>query len=180
LQQLADDPSHSLLLKFELAETLGTPIAEREIDARRAETALKLCDEVLTKDPQAPEALALRASLLARLAWTMPMPMGPGRGEWALKRIDEAIEIQRRLVDQYPNVPVYAMALLQTYVQRAETLAFLRRFDQALESLDAAESMSQRLAAARIAPALIKATVERLHERRKGLEARKEGKPVAK
>jgi tetratricopeptide (TPR) repeat protein len=180
LQQLADEPSHSLLLKFELAETLGTPIAERDIDAKRAETALKLCDEVLAKDPQAPEALALRASLLARLAWTMPMPMGPSRGEWALKGLNQAIDIQRQLVDRYPNVPVYAMALLQTYVQRAETLAFLRRFDKALESLDEAESMSQQLATARIAPALINATVERLHERRRNLEARKEGKTVSK
>jgi hypothetical protein len=40
--------------------------------------------------------------------------------------------------------------------------------------------MSQQLATARIAPALIKATVERLHERRRSLEARKEGKAVAK
>lgn len=180
LEQLMNEPSHSLLLKFELAETLGTPIAERDIDAHRAETALKLCDEVLAKDPQSPEALALRASLLTRLAWTMPMPMGPSRGEWALKALNQAIDIQRQLVDRYPNVPVYAMALLQTYVQRAETLAFLRRFDKALESLDEAESMSQQLATARIAPALIKSTVERLQERRRNLEARKEGKTVAK
>jgi serine/threonine protein kinase len=172
LESLIEEQPNSRLLQFEFAEILGTPIAFRDLDEDRYERALKLCEEVLDTDPLAPEALALKAALLLRATYLGPP--GQGRGEIIAARWNQALAIQSDLVERFPSVPMYAMALLQSHMQLAELHSLMRRSEKAREFLDEAERLAHILAEAGVAPALVKSTLDRLRERRSAIENRSE------
>ncbi|MEI8213922.1 MAG: serine/threonine-protein kinase [Planctomycetota bacterium] len=172
LESRIEEQPNSRLLQFEFAEILGTPIAFRDLDEDRYERALALCEEVLATDPLAPEALALKAALLLRA--THLGPPGQGRGEMIAARWNQALAIQSDLVERFPSVPMYAMALLQSHMQLAELYSLMRRSEKAKELLNEAERLAHILAEAGVAPALVKSTLDRLHERRTAIENRSE------
>jgi eukaryotic-like serine/threonine-protein kinase len=168
---LASQPD-STFYKYELAAVLGTPIAFREIDAVRCDRALKLCEEVLEQQPKAAEIMALRASLLARSAGLITP--GGGRIDAALEKLHLAIGIQRELTERYPNVPIYAMALIQTHLQTAEVCIQARRPEKARQLLTEASQIAEPLQRRGVAPAFTHSVLERLRDRKAMLENRLE------
>lgn len=168
---LASQPD-STFYKYELADVLGTPIAFRNIDAMRCDRALNLCEEVLEQQPKAAETMALRASLLARSAGlTSP---GSGRVDATLEKLLLATAIQRELTERYPNVPIYAMALIQTHLQTAEVYIQARRPEKARQVLIEAIQVAEPLQERRVASAFVKSVLERLRDRKAMLENRME------
>jgi eukaryotic-like serine/threonine-protein kinase len=172
VETLLTSQPDSTFYKYELADVLGTPIAFREIDAVRCDRALKLCVEVLDQQPKAAEIMALRASLLARSA-SLTTP-GGGRVDAALEKLHLSIEIQRELTERYPNVPIYAMALIQTHLQTAELYIQARRPEKARQVLMEASQIAEPLQRRGVAPAFTKSVLERLRDRKAMLENRLE------
>jgi tetratricopeptide (TPR) repeat protein len=168
MESLLQSHSESALYRYELADILSININFRNEDEQRCGRALELCDQLLKEHPNTPQYLALKASILMKLAFLG----GPleNRGEKASQRVNEAIEVQSDLVKRYPEVVVYSLALMQYHLQQSELYFAMKRPEKAREAINLAASIAERLEARGIAQPFIKSFLERIRERNTNTE----------
>ncbi len=93
---------------------------------------MKLCEELIRKNPNVPEYQALRGQTLVRAAWS---------NEMAFAKIErksycgQAIDIQSTLAKQYPDVLLYQFNLIQTIQITVDLLVEIKRPEAAKEFL---------------------------------------------
>ena len=168
MENLLQSHSESALYRYELADILSININFRNEDEQRCGRALELCDQLLKEHPNTPQYLALKATILTKLAFLG----GPleNRGEKALQRVNEAIEVQSDLAKRYPEVVVYSLALMQYHLQQSELYFAMKRPEKAREAINLAASIAERLEARGIAQPFIKSFLERIRERNTNTE----------
>ncbi|MBM3966086.1 MAG: hypothetical protein FJ308_13635, partial [Planctomycetes bacterium] len=175
LEALLEQSPESTPYKYELADTLGTLVAFRPIDEERCVRGLDICNEILVEHPSIPEYQALKASLLSRLArfgWPQTE-----RNEKAIGRLQEAIVLQRSLVDRYPGVPIYSVSLVQTLFQISEVYLSMKRPEKARQATAEALRTLDRLRQFGASQTGFTAILDRLGERGRALENRTDGSP---
>ncbi|MFN7629615.1 MAG: hypothetical protein ACK5PZ_22535, partial [Pirellula sp.] len=158
-----------------LADTLGIMIAYRPVDEERCSRGLDICNSILEEHPAVPDYQALKASLLSRLA-RFGWPMSE-RNEKAVGRLQEAVTIQRSLVERYPSVPIYSVSLVQTLFQISEVYLSMKRPEKARQAIAEASQTLDRLRQLGATQAGFNAILDRLGERGKTLENRADGSP---
>lgn len=175
LEALLEQSPESTPYKYELADTLGTLVAFRPVDEERCVRGLDICNEILVEHPSVPEYQALKASLLSRLArfgWPVTE-----RNEKAIGRLQEAIVLQRSLVDRYPGVPIYSVSLVQSLFQISEIYLSMKRPEKARQATAEAVQTLDRLRQFGASQKGFTAILDRLSERGKALENRTDGSP---
>ncbi len=168
LESLLQSQSDSALVRYELADVLSVNISFRNEDEERCARAIELCDQLIKEHPNTPQYLALKASVLTRMA-----ALGnlfENRGEKALQRIADAIEIQADLAKRFPEVPLYSIALVQYHLQLSETYFALRRPEKAREAMINAATIAEDMQKNGIAQPMVKSFLERIRERKQNLE----------
>ncbi len=163
----------SAAYRYELADILSVNITSRSVDSERCQRSLELCDQLLKEHPGTPEYLALKSTVLVRLA-LLGNP-SENRGDAPLRRMNEAIEIQTGLAERYPEVALYQIALMQYHFQQSEMYFALKRPEKARESLANAAAVAEKMQKMGVAQPLIKTLMERIRERRANLEERSNG-----
>jgi len=175
LEELFEQHPESTAFKYELADTLGSMVAFRPVDEERCSRGLDICNAILDEHPAVPEYQALKASLLSRLA-RFGWPMND-RNEKAVGRLQEAVAIQRSLVERFPSVPVYSVSLVQTLFQISEVYLSMKRPEKAKQALAEALQALDRLRQLGASQAGFTLILDRLGERGKALEKRIDGGP---
>ena len=175
LEKLLAQYPESTAFKYELADTLGIMIAYRPVDEERCSRGLDICNSILEEHPAVPDYQALKASLLSRLA-RFGWPMSE-RNEKAVGRLQEAVTIQRSLVERYPSVPIYSVSLVQTLFQISEVYLSMKRPEKARQAIAEASQTLDRLRQLGATQAGFNAILDRLGERGKTLENRADGSP---
>lgn len=170
LQNLRRKNPDSLLIQYQLAETLGTPVSGRPIDNQRLNEALEICDHLIQVQPNIPEYRALRGSLLVRQA---AMRYGNGRREEAERILLEALDYQKTLADQFPDVLIYQVTYAQSLQMHAMHLADKGEPKQALAQMELAIQSLERFRKSRPQPMMLQNIVNRLIESRNSLQANK-------
>lgn len=170
LQNLRRKNPDSLLIQYQLAETLGTPVTGRPIDNQRLNEALEICDHLIQVQPNIPEYRALRGSLLVRQA---AMRYGNGRREEAERILLEALDYQKTLADQFPDVLIYQVTYAQSLQMHAMHLADKGEPKQALAQMELAIQSLERFRKSRPQPMMLQNIVSRLIESRNSLQANK-------
>lgn len=168
LESLLQSQSDSALVRYELADVLSMNITFRNEDEARCSRSLELCDQLIKEHPNTPQYLALKASVLTRMA-----ALGnlfENRGEKALQRIADAIEIQTDLAKRFPEVPLYSIALVQYHLQLSETYFALRRPEKAREAMINAATIAEDMQKNGISQPMVKTFLERIRERKANLE----------
>jgi eukaryotic-like serine/threonine-protein kinase len=173
MESLLQKVPESAAYRYELADILCINVTSRSVDSERCHRSLELCDQLLKEHPGTPEYLALKATVLVRLA-LMGNP-SENRGDGPIRRMNEAIEIQTRLAERYPEVALYGIALMQYHFQQSEMYFALKRPEKARESLANAAAVAEKMQKIGVAQPLIKTIMERIRERRANLEERTNG-----
>jgi tetratricopeptide (TPR) repeat protein len=168
MESLLQSHSDSALYRYELADILSINITFRDEDEQRCSRALELCDQLLKEHPNTPQYLALKASILTKLAF-LGNPL-ENRGEKALQRVNEAIEVQADLAKRYPEVVVYSLALMQYHLQQSELYFAMKRPEKSREAINNAAAIAERLQARGIAQPFVKSFLERIRERNTSTE----------
>jgi serine/threonine protein kinase len=168
MESLLQSHSESALYRYELADILSINITFRDEDEQRCSRALELCDQLLKEHPNTPQYLALKASILTKLAF-LGNPL-ENRGEKALQRVNEAIEVQADLAKRYPEVVVYSLALMQYHLQQSELYFAMKRPEKSREAINNAAAIAERLQARGIAQPFVKSFLERIRERNTSTE----------
>lgn len=175
LEKLLTQYPESTAFKYELADTLGSMVAFRPVDEERCARGLDICNSILEEHPTVPEYQALKASLLSRLA-RFGWPMNE-RNDKAVGRLQEAVAIQRSLVERYPTVPIYSVSLVQTLFQISEVYLSMKRPEKARQAIAEASQTLDRLRQLGASQAGFNAILDRLGDRGKALENRAAGSP---
>ena len=181
LQQLLEKNPKSPVLKYDLANLYASSLAYPAEGKNRLEQALGLMQEVLDEHPWVPEYQALYASLLARMAWSMPFAQDSSterqfeRIEIGIAKLQQSIAILQGLVDRFPDIPLYGINLLQIKVQLVDFTMQFRRPEKAKQHLDEAMKLAEKMLQSSTArqPA-IRMMLERLKDRKNALENRPE------
>jgi len=168
LESLLQSQSDSALVRYELAEVLSVNISFRNEDEERCARSLELSKQLLKEHPNTPQYLALKASVLTRLA-ILGSPF-ENRGERALQRLAGAIEIQSDLAKRFPEIPLYSIALVQYHLQLSETYFALRRPEKAREAIVNAATIAETMEKNGISQPMVKSFLERIRERKENLE----------
>ncbi|MBN8602188.1 MAG: protein kinase [Planctomycetes bacterium] len=168
LQNLKRKNPDSLLIQYQLAETLGTPVTGRPIEYQRLNEALDICDRLIQSQPNIPEYRALRGSLLVRQA---AMRFGNGRKDEAEKILLEALEYQKSLADQFPDVLIYQITYAQSLQMHALYLAEKGDYKQALSKMEQAIGSLERFRKKRPQPLMLQNIVNRLIETRNSMQS---------
>jgi len=113
---------------------------------RAPQEAVRILQKLVADHPANPDysfELAETYALLGRQHFR-----GPGKPpEAGSDRLDEAIKIEARLVQRYPNVPQYQAALARLYVEQSRGRQATGRPEEAEKSLRQAVALQQALAA---------------------------------
>ena len=171
LESLRGSNPNSASYRHELADILSTNVAFREEDSARCLQALALCEALVQEHPNAPQYLALKASVLSRLA-NLGSPL-ENRGEKSLQRLSQAIEIQSDLAKRFPDAPLYSITLVQYHLQQSEIYFALRRPEKARESITNAAAIAETMQEKGVSQPLVKSFLDRIRERRANLEEKK-------
>ena len=166
LYQLRDQNPDSLLIQFQLAETLGTQVSGRPIEYQRLNEALDICDLLIQSQPNIPEYRALRGSLLVRQA---ALNFGNGRKENAEKILIEALDYQRSLAEQFPTVLIYQITYAQSLQMHAMYLAEKGENKQALDKIELAIRSLDSFRKTRTQPLMLQNIFNRLIETRNSI-----------
>lgn len=131
-------------------------------DTERLESALKICNELLEKQPLEPAYLALKGAVLSRLGQAGGMIGRPK----AVEYLSESVRLYTGLSDRFPELPFYR-------AQRIEALLKLSRIEpnrsKAIEHYDQAIAEANKLGDSRLRNQ-IGPLIERMRERRQSLE----------
>lgn len=168
LQNLKSKNPDSLLIQYQLAETLGTPVTGRPIEYQRLNEALDICDRLIQSQPNIPEYRALRGSLLVRQA---AMRFGNGRKDEAEKILLEALEYQKSLAYQFPDVLIYQITYAQSLQMHALYLADKGDYKQAVSKMEQAIGSLERFRKKRPQPLMLQNIVNRLIETRNSMQS---------
>lgn len=166
LNQLRDQNPDSLLIQFQLAETLGTQVSGRPIEYQRLNEALDICDRLIQSQPNIPEYRALRGSLLVRQA---ALNFGNGRKENAERILIEALDYQRSLAEQFPTVLIYQITYAQSLQMHAMYLSEKGENKQALEKIELAIRSLDNFRKTRTQPLMLQNIFNRLTETRNSI-----------
>jgi serine/threonine protein kinase len=138
------------------------PVPFSTKDTERLESSLKICDELLEKQPLEPAYLALKGAVLSRLGQAGGII---GRPQ-AVEYLYESVRLYTGLSDRFPELPFYR-------AQRIEALLKLSRMEpnrsKAIEHYDQAIAEANKLGDSRLRNQ-IGPLIERMRERRKSLE----------
>jgi eukaryotic-like serine/threonine-protein kinase len=138
------------------------PVPFSTKDTERLESSLKICDELLEKQPLEPAYLALKGAVLSRLGQAGGII---GRPQ-AVEYLYESVRLYTGLSDRFPELPFYR-------AQRIEALLKLSRIEpnrsKAIEHYDQAIAEANKLGDSRLRNQ-IGPLIERMRERRKSLE----------
>jgi eukaryotic-like serine/threonine-protein kinase len=171
MESLLKSHPASASYRHELADILSMNVAFRDEDSQRSLQALELCETLVKEHPNAPQYLALKASVLSRIA-SLGSP-SENRWEKSLQRLSEAIEIQSDLARRFPDVPLYAITLVQYHLQQSEVYFALRRPEKARESITNAAAIAETMQEKGVSQPLVKSFLDRIRERRANLEEKK-------
>jgi serine/threonine protein kinase len=178
-QQLLEKNPKSPVLKYELANLYASGLMVPSDDGKRLELAIGMMREVIEEHPSVPEYQALYASLLARVAWSMPFAQEASterqfeRVENGIAKFQQAISIQQGLVDRFPDIPLYGINLLQIKVQLVEFTSQFRRPEKAKQYLAEAMALAEKMLESGAArQPVVRSILERLKDRKTALENR--------
>ncbi len=163
LEKLLKENPDSLLIQFQLAETLGTQLSGRPADYERLIRALEICDSLISSQPNIPEYRALRGSLLTRQAIFM---VNSGRKEKGTEVAREALDYQRSLAEQFPNILVYQITYAQSLQTYASFLVQTGNRTEALETLELAIDFAEKLRLKQRQPTMLQNLLLRLTDLR--------------
>jgi eukaryotic-like serine/threonine-protein kinase len=171
LQELRQKNPDSLLIQYQLAETLGTPVTGRPSEYQRLNEALEICDRLIQLQPNIPEYRALRGSLLVRQA---ALRLGNGRRDEAERILLEALDYQKSLADQFPEVLIYQITYAQSLQMHALYLAERGDSKQALAQMELAIGSLERFRKQRPQPLMLQNIVNRLMDAKKSIQSTSE------
>ena len=171
LQELRQKNPDSLLIQYQLAETLGTPVTGRPSEYQRLNEALEICDRLIQSQPNIPEYRALRGSLLVRQA---ALRLGNGRRDEAERILLEALDYQKSLADQFPEVLIYQITYAQSLQMHALYLAERGDSKQALAQMELAIGSLERFRKRRPQPLMLQNIVNRLMDTKKSIQSTSE------
>lgn len=178
LNGLMIERKDSAVLKYELANLHFLNAYDEDGREDFLDQALRLTKEILEDYPLVPEYQTLHANLLVRTAWQSiegeddrPMAEKVDKG---VDHFQQAIGIQKSLVDRFPEIPVYAVHLLQTNSQFAEFYGTVRRPERARQIMAQSLELAEKLAKSGSTHPYVKSLLERMRERRNAIENRQE------
>ena len=166
LQELRAQNPDSLLIQYQLAETLGTPVSGKPVDYQRLNEALRICDRLIELQPNVPEYRALRGSLLVRQAG---LRFANGKRDEAEKLLQEAIEYQKSLAEQFPDVLIYQITYAQSLQMYANYLVERGDSQQALAKIELAIRSLEKIRKSRPQPFMLQSVINRLVETRNSI-----------
>jgi hypothetical protein len=124
-----------------------------------------------------PEYQTLHANLLVRSAWQSiegdDRPLAE-KIDTSLANFQQAIGIHQSLVDRFPDIPIYAVHLLQATSQLGEYYGSVRRPERARQVMTQAVEIAEKLAKSSPSNPFVKTFLERIRERRSAIESRQE------
>lgn len=173
LQELRQKNPDSLLIQYQLAETLGTPVTGRPSEYQRLNEALEICDHLIQLQPNIPEYRALRGSLLVRQA---ALRLGNGRRDEAERILLEALDYQKSLAEQFPEVLIYQITYAQSLQMHALYLAERGESKQALAQMELAIGSLERFRKQRPQPLMLQNIVNRLMDAKKSIQSTSESR----
>jgi len=163
-ESLCKSYPESATFQFELADTLTTGVGSRPIDNERCLRALSICEEICKTHPQSPDYQSLRAKTLVKLSKMA------GRAPRAIERIEQAIAIQRDLVQSHSNITTYRIGLIQSLRLLSENYEARENYQRAIEAVDAMIQEFTRLKQMGKSPLLFVQAVDNLKGKRASLE----------
>lgn len=166
LEGLVQKYPDSLVIQYQLADILSTPMPGRLGDGQRLVRALAICDQLIAAQPNVPEYKALRGNILVRQAVIM---IGSGRRDRGDEILATAIEYQRGLADQFPDSMMYQGMYLTSLQMHASMLAEQGKKEEALQNIDKALSIIENIRKVRRQPMLLQANWNRLSDLQKSL-----------
>jgi len=169
LQELRAQNPNSLLIQYQLAETLGTPVSGKPVEYQRLNEALRICDRLIELQPNIPEYRALRGSLLVRQAG---LRFANGKRDEAEQLLQEAIEYQKSLAEQFPDVLIYQITYAQSLKLQANYLVDSGDSQQALAKIDLAIRSLERIRKSRPQPFMLQNVINRLVETRNSITSK--------
>jgi serine/threonine protein kinase len=167
LEGLVEKYPDSLVIQYQLAEILSTPMPGRLGDGQRLVRALAICDQLIAAQPNVPEYKALRGNILVRQAVIM---IGSGRRDRGDEILATAIEYQRGLADQFPDSMMYQGMYLNSLQMHASMLADQGKKEEALQNIDKALLILENIRKSRRQPMLLQTNWNRLNDLRKSLD----------
>lgn len=178
LNGLMMEKKDSAVLKYELANLYFLNAYKADSGVDYLEQALLLTKEILEDFPLVPEYQTLQANLLVRSAWESiegedERPLA-GKIDAGLANFQQAIGIHQSLVDRFPDIPVYAVHLLQATSQLGEYHGAVRRPERARQVMTQAVELAEKIAKSSPSNPFVKSFLERIRERRSAIENRQE------
>ena len=168
LEVLCKSHPESSAFKFELADTLGTSIGMRPVDMQHANRSLAICEQILQESPSVPEYLALKASSLVKIG-SITQFKG-GSNQKAEEFFIEAVQIQKGLVNRYPDVALYTVSLGLYLRQLGDVQLSMKKPEKAKEYFNQAIQLAETLQHQRKGMAWGKQFVEQLLEKKSRIE----------
>jgi len=178
LNDLMIEKKDAAVLKYELANLYFLKAYNADNGEENLEQALLLSKEILEAFPLVPEYQTLHANLLVRSAW-QSIEGGDDRPladkiDASLANFQQAIGIHQSLVDRFPDIPIYAVHLLQATSQLGEYYGSVRRPERARQVMTQAVEIAEKLAKSSPSNPFVKTFLERIRERRSAIESRQE------
>jgi serine/threonine protein kinase len=166
LQELRAKNPDSLLVQYQLAETLGTPVSGKPVEYQRLNEALRICDRLIELQPNIPEYRALRGSLLVRQAG---LRFANGKRDEAEELLQEAIEYQKSLAEQFPDVFIYQITYAQSLQMHANYLVERGDRKRALAKIELAIRSLEKIRKNQTQPFMLQNVINRLMETRNSM-----------
>jgi len=131
-EKLFEEFPESSAFKYELSATLGITVGLKPNEMPRFMRSMKLCEELIEAHPNDAEYRSLKGQTLNKFARIQFSTQKKERAEESLR---QAIEIQQKLADQYPDVLLYQIHWVQSIEQMAEMHVAINRMDLARQDI---------------------------------------------
>ncbi|MFO0946300.1 MAG: serine/threonine-protein kinase [Planctomycetota bacterium] len=148
LEDLGHKPERSaqgdLLLACIYREMARNALSEEQANAE-LQKAIDTLEEVQRRHPTFPD---VRSELAKTYSQTpMPFPEDDEAWETFVKRMELAVELERQLVREYPDLPEYRLLLTRSLLRFSDGQSFLGKDRESIESLREAVSNQTELVA---------------------------------
>ncbi len=165
-EKLFEEFPESSVFKYELAVTLGISSGPKPLEMQRLTRSMRLCSELIEAHPNVAEYQSLQGQTLSNLA---RIQFFNGKKDRAEESLRQAIEIRRKLADQYPDVLLYQIYWVQSIWQKAE-MHELNRPDLAKEDYSLAIARLEKLKGQNRLYGPLEPIIVRLRERLKAIQ----------
>jgi tetratricopeptide (TPR) repeat protein len=145
---------------------LGTPVSGKPVEYQRLNEALRICDRLIELQPNIPEYRALRGSLLVRQAG---LRFANGKRDEAEELLQEAIEYQKSLAEQFPDVFIYQITYAQSLQMHANYLVERGDRKRALAKIELAIRSLEKIRKNQTQPFMLQNVINRLMETRNSM-----------